>query len=138
MPKLIEIKSSQEPGYHPLINFESWRVAVSNYGNKDDHPHIDTMGIHDETDEVFVLLTGKCVLFVAQSLSPDALIEVHPMEPGIVYNVKKGVWHARALGPNASVLIVENSNTGKENSRTMALSPQQMTYIREQGTSFLG
>jgi len=37
------------------------------------------------------------------------------MEQGKVYNVRKGVWHHIVLEKDSKVLVIENSNTAKEN-----------------------
>ena len=37
------------------------------------------------------------------------------MEKCKVYNVKKGLWHHIVVSEDATVLVVENSNTTKEN-----------------------
>ena len=61
------------------------------------------------TDEVFVLIKGKGSLFIGEKRTR---VE---MEIGKVYNVKKAVWHEMVLDEEALVLIVENDDTGKEN-----------------------
>ena len=51
------------------------------------------------------------------------------MQPGKLYNVKRGVWHNSTLSPDASVLIVENVDTTSANSPHIALSPEQRKLI---------
>ena len=62
---------------------------------------------HNKTDEVFVLLEGKATLYVEN----DSVV----MEKSKVYNVEKGEWHHIVVSPDATVLIVENSDTSAEN-----------------------
>lgn len=38
------------------------------------------------------------------------------MEPGKIYNVKKGAWHSVILEKGAKVYVVENIDTNEENS----------------------
>ena len=45
-----------------------------------------------------------------------------PMEYGKVYTIRKGVWHGISVSKDAKVLIVENTDTTKENSFHKLLS----------------
>ena len=47
------------------------------------------------------------------------------MDIGKVYNVKQHVWHTAILSWDASILIVENQDTGSENSEHCNLSEKQ-------------
>lgn len=106
----LEIYEYNEEGYKPMVAFESWRVAFLNYAERFDKNGIEKLERHTLTDEVFVLLEGKAVLIIGE----DA--KEYKMERNKIYNVKKGVWHAIAVTPDAKVLIVENDNTSKDNS----------------------
>ena len=44
---------------------------------------------------------------------------------GEVYNVKQHVWHTVILSRDASILIMENQDTGFENSEYCNLSKKQ-------------
>lgn len=126
MSNLIEVKEYTELGYSPVVVFEEWRVAVLNY-----HPEllpdsIESFQKHDKTDEVFVLLKGNCILF---ALEEDGLVKAFDMQPGKMYNVKKGVYHSHTLSEDAMVLIVENENTGDGNSPKMQLSEAQRAMV---------
>ena len=59
------------------------------------------------TDEVFVLLEGQAVLYVED--------QKYSMEIGTLYNVKQGTWHHIVVSEDATVMVVENSNTCAEN-----------------------
>ena len=53
------------------------------------------------------------------------------MEYGKVYNVKRSTWHTILLSRDASVLLVENKDTGKHNSEYLQLLPEQRHPILE-------
>jgi len=107
-----------EEGYSPLIDFQSWRVAILNYIDELDADKIDNFQCHNETDEVFVLLSGKCILFCAELDDDHNIIDISTwdMEPHKTYNIKRGVYHTHTLSDDGKVLIVENSDTGDCNS----------------------
>ena len=70
------------------------------------------------------LLLAICVMvpFTASaasasaSLSGPGTVRAVELEPGVIYNVRRGAWHTHATGPDASVLIVENADVSPENS----------------------
>lgn len=126
---LVEIKSYSGIGYRPLIDFESWRVAYLKYHTELLPENINSMQRHDETDEVFVLLEGECILFIADGEEEITDIYAINMEPLKLYNVKKKCWHSHTLSEDASVLIVENKDTTLENSPMKELNEVQHEKI---------
>ncbi len=123
--RLLEIHRHDAPSYKPLVDFESWRVAVLNFSPELLPENLTRMQRHNETDEVFVLLQGRCILFVGEGDDTVARIHGEDLEPGRVYNVKQAVWHTHTLSPDAKVLVVENRETTYDNSPFVALTPEQ-------------
>jgi hypothetical protein len=128
---LIEIREYNEPGYMPLVDYQSWRVALLNYIAEDLPEKINRMQKHNETDEVFVLLAGRCILFLGEG--NESVVKVHAVDMELykLYNVKKGVWHSHTLSKDARLLIVENRDTVLENSPFVDLSESQCRDIWE-------
>ena len=128
---LLEVREYTGDGYRPIINYGAWRVAILRYHPELEPDAIQTMQRHDETDEVFVLLSGKCILFIADG--NEAVEQVHAvdMQPFKAYNIKQGAWHTHTLDHDAMVLVVENRNTRDGNSPTCALSAAQCAVIVE-------
>ena len=118
----LSIVSHDEKGYKPLVDFESWRVALINGSSVYEPVEIDFLSAHMETDEIFVLLKGSCVLIMGGNGSEPKDIKNVWLEEGLLYNVKKGTWHNEILTPGSKVLIVENANTSKANSKRFQLS----------------
>ena len=117
----LTIVSYEEKGYKPLIDFESWRVALINGSTVYDAAEIASLSAHNETDEIFVLLKGSCMLLVGGNGEEPKDIEKVWLKEGLLYNVTKGTWHNEILMPGSKVLIVENSNTSKANSKQFQL-----------------
>jgi ureidoglycolate hydrolase len=126
---LLEIKSFEGTGYQPLIDYNQWRVAILRYSDDTQPERILTMQRHNETDEVFVLLEGRCILFVGEGKSSVDSITAVDMVPRKLYNVRRGVWHSHTLSPDASVLIVENSDTTIKNSPKIFLDDERRRKI---------
>ncbi len=128
---LLEIKTYNKEGYRPVIDYDSWRVAILNYCDELLPENITKLQRHDETDEVFVLLKGKCILFLGEGEEEISEIYTQSMEPFKLYNVKKSVWHSHTLSEDAMVLIVENKDTTDANSPEIELSKSQRKKLIE-------
>ena len=127
----IETLRYDENGYKSLVFFENWRVAFMNDSPKTTLEGLSYFQKHDETDEVFVLLEGRCVLLMAGFGENPGEISAVDMEPGSMYNVKKGAWHTHYFAPNTKVVIVENADTVPENSPISNLTDEQRKIIAE-------
>ncbi|MBI5959933.1 MAG: hypothetical protein HY866_14435 [Chloroflexi bacterium] len=127
---LLEVQSYAGEGYQPLIDFGAWRVAVLRYHAELLPENISEMQRHDETDEVFVLLAGRCMLFLGEGADQVTDVLAVDMEPLKLYNVKRGAWHSHTLSHDATVLIVENQDTVLENSPKTVLSLDQRKKLR--------
>lgn len=126
---LLEIKEHNHAGYRPLVDYQAWRVAILNFGDDLLPENLVSMQRHNETDEVFVLLRGGCILFIGDGTDTVTDIYAENMAPFKVYNVKKAVWHTHTLTPDAQVLIVENRDTILDNSPFCPLTDQQQQAI---------
>lgn len=122
---LLEIRSYDGIGYRPLIDYGAWRVAILRYIDELRVENLAAMQRHDETDEVFVLLAGRCILFLGEGGDAVGAIHAQDMEPLRLYNVKQGAWHTHTLSRDATVLIIENRDTADANSPVVALSAAQ-------------
>ncbi len=122
---LLEILQYTGAGYRPVIDYESWRVAVLNFIDELLPQNIARMQKHLESDEVFVLLRGQCLLYIGEGEEEITQIKTQKMEPLTIYNIKKDTWHTHTLSKDAMVLIVENRDTTDQNSPQMVLTENQ-------------
>jgi hypothetical protein len=128
---LIEIREHNNPDYKPLVDYQSWRVAIMNYTADLLPEKIKRMQKHSETDEVFVLMKGRCILFIGEGEERVTKVHAVDMELYKLYNVKKGAWHSHTFSEDARVLIVENRDTVIENSPFVSLSESQCKDVLE-------
>ena len=122
---MLQVVTHDGPGYEPLVDFGAWRVALMNRDDEHTPEGITFLERHKQTDEVFVLLSGNCILYIGEGAGAVERIEAVVMEPGRLYNVRKAVWHNCAFSADARVLIVENRDTSKDNSDRATLSESQ-------------
>ncbi len=97
--------------------FGAWKVGILSYGEK--FSKFSMLERHNCTDEVFMIVDGSATLYVADK---DLSISSYEMEKGALYNVKKGEWHHIVVSRDAIVMVVENSDTTKENSEYITLA----------------
>ncbi|MHB8629601.1 MAG: cupin domain-containing protein [Aggregatilineales bacterium] len=126
---LLEVRDYHGLGYRPLIDYGAWRVAILRYEEAALPQNITKMERHDETDEVFVLLQGRCILFLGAGNEEVTSIVAQNMEPNKLYNVKRAVWHNSTLSEDASVLIVENRDTTLSNSPEVRLTLEHRAHL---------
>jgi len=127
--RYLEIKEYDGEGYRPCIDYGGWRVAILRYITDLEAANIDAMERHNETDEVFVLLSGRCILYIGEGDGDLETIHAVDMVPEKIYNIKRGVYHSHTLSRDAVVLIVENRDTGPTNSDRISLINEQRREI---------
>ncbi len=122
--KWLEIKRFDGNGFQPLLHFGTWRVAILRWEQSMLPEKITFMERHTQTDEVFVLLRGEATLILGGNFDKVSSIHSQPLETGTLYNVRQNVWHTVVLSRDASILIVEESNTGEKNTEYYRLTPE--------------
>jgi mannose-6-phosphate isomerase-like protein (cupin superfamily) len=128
---MIEVYEYSGQGYNPFIIRDGWQVAQLNHLAGQDLEGIVKVDMHLQTDEVFILLKGMAVLVVATAHGPETLqFECVRMRPGITYNIPVNTWHNIAMDREASVLIVERSNTHLGDFVYRSLSAGQQLELR--------
>jgi hypothetical protein len=125
----LQVRDFEGEGFKPLITFDGWHVAILRYLCDIRPERIATMERHTETDEVFVLTKGRGILLVGGNGSEVEGVFSKSMSIGTIYNVRCSVWHTILLSQDASVLVMENRNTGKQNSESAGLTSRQRAAI---------
>lgn len=126
MADLVEIFDHTGEGYAPLVFSEGWLAARLNWEPIFDLKNAGEIERHNQTDEVFVLWRGKGVLFV----SDGERMQIEEMQPGLLYNVPRGIWHNLIANRTASWIIVENPDTNEANSENRQLTPGEWEQLR--------
>ncbi len=135
---LLEIHQTNLPGFQSLVDSSTWRVALLSYAPDLAADRITEFQRHNESDELFVLLAGECVLFLGEGKDSVTRILAQKLEPLKFYNVRRRAWHSHVLSPDARVLIVENRGTSRVNSPRFSLTLEQRAEVVEQSRQLLG
>ena len=112
---MIEVKSNPKNGngFDVLHTFEGWKVAFITFAEQ--YNDLKTVKRHTKTDEVFVLVQGKATLFWADGDKP---LLTTALEQQKLYVVKKNTWHHLQVSEDALLIVVENSDTTKDNTES--------------------
>ncbi len=102
---MIEKSEFSGEDFKVVHQFEGWKIGFLRYSDR--FSKFDVLERHLLTDEIFVLLEGEATLYTEN--------EKCEMKKCMLYNIPKGEWHHIVVSEDATVMVVENSNTLKEN-----------------------
>ena len=122
----LEEFSWDETGYQPLVFSHDWQVALLNWEPIFQLDKLGEVERHNQTDEVFVLIRGKAVVFTVDSLG----LKVVEMKPGMIYNVRQGVWHNLTSTRDACWIIVENRDTHLHDCEFRPLTSEELARLK--------
>lgn len=118
-------------GMQRVFENEKWTVGIKNWKPANDITGIDMLERHNRTDELFVLVAGACTLISAEE-TPDGLVfgKVE-MEPYKVYNIPATLWHNTITQKDTKMILIEDSNTGMDNSDIYKLSEAEIAAVQK-------
>ena len=118
-------------GLTRVFENEKWMVGIKNWKPANDIENTNCLERHNKTDELFVLLAGKCVLLFANEVNGELVIEAEDMEPMKVYNIPRTLWHNTVTSKDTKLILVEDSSTGMDNSDVINLDAAQIAKVKE-------
>ena len=102
--------------FKAVVSNEKWKIGLLRYSER--FSCVSCFERHLKTDEAFVLLCGDAALYIKNQ---DGIVVETKMELNTVYNVLKGEWHHIVVSRDATVLVIENSDTSKENTEKVII-----------------
>ncbi|NLJ45571.1 MAG: cupin [Treponema sp.] len=128
----IESFGHDGEGLSRVYENDRWMVAVKNWKPANDIEGIDCLERHNETDELFILLAGRCVLLSGvRNPGGGTEIEAVSMEPGRLYKIPRGLWHNTVTRKDTKLLLVEAPETSMANSEVLPLDEAEKAAARE-------
>lgn len=118
-------------GMTRVFENEKWMVGIKNWKPANDIANTNCLERHNKTDELFILLAGKCVLLYANEVGGELVIEAESMEPMKVYNIPATLWHNTVTNKDTKLILVEDSSTSMDNSNILDLTEAQITRVKE-------
>lgn len=134
----IEIAAHEGEGLARVYENGQWMVAIKNWKPANDIENIDCLERHNQTDELFVLLAGRCSLLFANARPDGGLdLDALAMEPGRLYKIPRTLLHNTVTRKDTKLLLVEDPHTSMENSEVIALDEAQKAAARKLARSGL-
>lgn len=118
-------------GMTRVFENEKWMVGIKNWKPANDIANINCLERHNKTDELFVLISGKCTLVYANETANGIEIEAEYMEPMKVYNIPATLWHNTVTQKDTKLILIEDSSTSMENSNILDLDAAQIAKVKE-------
>lgn len=118
-------------GMTRVFENEKWTVGIKNWKPMNDIANINNMERHNQSDELFILLNGRCTLLFANETADGLDIQAVEMEPMKVYNIPKTLWHNTVTQKDTKLALIEDSSTGSANSDNLDLTEAQIAKVRE-------
>jgi ureidoglycolate hydrolase len=134
LSEILTVKKHDQGGYAICIDSaESWIVAINNASPASAPEEVTFFGSHSNTDETFILVTGKACIAVAPYETPEEFTMM-PMDQGVCYNVRRKTWHTVLMTPGSKVAICENRNPASER---YTLSAEDLQRLSSQAKTML-
>ena len=118
-------------GLTRVFENEKWTVGIKNWKPMNDIANINNLERHNGTDELFILLKGRCTLLFANETADGLDIQAVEMEPLKVYNIPRTLWHNTVTQKDTKLALIEDSSTGSANSDVIDLTEAQIARVRE-------
>ncbi|MCY3832247.1 MAG: cupin domain-containing protein [Chloroflexi bacterium] len=123
---MLEIYDWSGEGFAPLVFAEGWQAALLNWEPLFDRRNLDEIERHNHSDEVFVLLRGRAVLFTR---ADDEALQAVEMERGKIYNVPARIWHNLVATRDLRCLIVENRDTHLHDTEIRPITDAELAQL---------
>ena len=118
-------------GMHRGYENEKRTVGIKNWKPANDITGISNVERHNTTDEMFVLVEGKCTLvFGNENASGGLDFEGVRMEKGKLYVIPKSLWHNTITEKDTKMFLIEDSNCSNQNSDVRDLSPEEIEAVK--------
>ena len=136
MEHFIEIREFDGEGVGGYQVCGDFMLSVLNFLPRLVPEQVVSMQKHTESDECFVLVSGRALLFTANGEEKPETVACCVMEPGKIYTVPKNIWHQPVMSRDAKIILAERTDTSDENSPRLPLTDEQRATVRELGKGF--
>jgi hypothetical protein len=127
----IYSKQHDGEGLARVYENTAWMVGLKNYKPANDAGLFTEIERHRESDELFLLLAGSCVLLSGFEEKGSLRFEAQAMKTGTLYVIPSSLWHTTITKPGARLALVEDPGTGAANSDARVLSAEELGAARK-------
>lgn len=124
----IQLYTHEKEGFLRKYENSQWCVALKNHAETNGEEAVAHLEKHLYSDEIFILLQGKCTIISAVQKNGELEFEFIDMESGTIYMIPKKLWHNTITYESAKLVVIENSDTSSENSERIKLDKKLIQY----------
>lgn len=133
MENFIKVSAHEGEGIGAFVCGDGFLVSILNPLPRLCPEQTVSMQKHNETDECFILLCGRAMLYAADGGEAPDVLKACLLEPGKIYTVPRGIWHSPVMSGDAKILLVEKPGTIDENSPRVQLTESQRETVMRLG-----
>ena len=130
--RLVQIGSSFEQTYKPVLDFDGWKVAMLRHFDVVSPETFHRVERHWNANEVFILTAGQADLIVFDGDEQPTRGYVFSMTLNVAYNIQQSVWHHVVMSPDAHIVLFERSETGLDTTDYVELASDAIQKLRAQ------
>lgn len=123
---MVITKRTSREGFEPIFDTPNFKCAFITLSPQYAFGKVKEMKRHNDSDEVFVLLSGSAVLLTREAGSTE--YTKTPLEYQTAYNVKQSTWHYLAVSEDALVFVTESGSMKRGNTETKDVESENL-YI---------
>jgi len=119
---MVITMQSEKEGFEVVVQNPDFKCAFITAGPQYAYGKVNALKRHNDSDEVFVLLSGEAVLLTKDDASDTFHRTI--LTPNTAFNVTCGTWHYLAVTNDAVVFVSESGTMRKENTETQNVSAE--------------
>lgn len=121
---MVITKRTTQEGFEPIFQNPNFKCAFITPSPQYAFGKVKEMKRHNDSDEVFVLLSGSAVLLTREEDGTE--YTKTPLEYQTAYNVKQSTWHYLAVSEDALVFVAESGSMKRENTETTNMETENL------------
>ena len=121
---MVVTKRSEKEGFESIYENSNFKCAYITLSPQYAFGKVKEMKRHNDSDEVFVLLSGSAVLLTHEEGSTE--YTQTPLEYQTAYNVQQSTWHYLAVSEDALVFVSESGSMKRENTETRNVESENL------------
>ena len=123
---MVITMQSEKEGFEVVVQNPDFKCAFITASPQYAYGKVNALKRHNDSDEVFVLLSGNAVLLTKDDA--DTHYQTTSLRLKTAHNVTKGTWHHLAVSADAVVFVAESGSMKRENTQTVHIDADDI-YI---------
>lgn len=124
---MLVTSTPTKEGFETIFLNSSFKCAFITASEQYAYGKVRQLKRHNDSDEVFVLLTGSAVLLTRDETSNN--YQITNLAPKTAYNVLKSTWHYLAVSSDAVLFVAESGSMLIENTQSINIETENISLL---------